>query len=131
MSHEDSAYGSAIPTPSRPCLSKLLSFFSLTGILTRYKPQFAFSTLDIIQLTRADLSRSIDYFSVLASLYQESLLNLLCFEPEEATQPEARSSAGPEVRRGEGMLGLLTGQVRSAALKDDSELCLDVWSNLS
>lgn len=48
------------------------------------------------------------------------------FEPEEATQPEARSSSGPEVGRGGGMPGLLTGHVRSAEFKDDSEHRVDV-----
>ena len=57
------------------------------------------------------------YWSALSPCIPLSL-TWCVFEPEEATQPEARSSAGLEVGRGEGMPGLLTRQVGVAEFKE-------------
>lgn len=69
----------------------------------------------------ADLSRSIDQL-VFAYLYEKKIFLTWCvFEPEDPTH-EAGSSAGPYVRRGEGMPGLLTGHVGATEIKEPSEL---------
>lgn len=72
----------------------------------------------------ADLSRSIDQL-VFAYLYEKIFLTWCVFEPEDPTH-EAGSSAGPYVRRGEGMPGLLTGHVGATEIKEPSELPVHV-----
>lgn len=60
MSLEVSAYGNTYTfrSPSGPCLSKLLSFFPLTGILTRCTLRVVCPALDLIRLTSQEASIS-------------------------------------------------------------------------
>lgn len=54
--------------------------------------------------------------------YMKKIFLTWCvFEPEDPTH-EAGSSAGPYVRGGEGMPGLLTGHVGATEIKEPSEL---------
>ena len=63
-----------------------------------------------------DLSKSIDQFSVLASLCQKSLFNLVCFWVWGGKATRGKVKYGSEVERGEAMSGLLTGH--EVPLKD-------------
>lgn len=102
MSLEVSAYRSTFPSPSRPPLSKLLLFFSLTGILTWCKLWFAYSLLDFIQLTWLTSQEVLISSQSLHPPIKKSLLNLVCFwaRGSDATRGEVKCWSGGGERWG-------------------------------
>lgn len=123
MSFEVPAYRSSFLSPFRP-VCQLFSFSHQQDILTWCNWWFAYSLLDFIQLTSLT---SQDVLIRIASLHEISLLNLV-----EAMQPEARSSAGLEVERGEGMPGLLTGHIRPSEFEESEvfkSIRINTYSN--